>query len=243
MRYHLTADEPGAWAGEFDVRDAVLELPGFSEPLRLASGQVAVNDKRFSVTRMRGRIGQVKFTGDYRNETTKADRFKLEVVEAEIGELERLLMPALRRKQTLLSRFSLRTPPVPEWLRERKLDGTLAIEKLTAADQTWEVTRSRVESNGTNLRISGIEAHHGESGAEAQITADLSGSLPRYRLAGKVSGIEYKNGHLDIDGTVESRGLDLDVVANAHGEGTFEGETLLLLRIWSSRRFPAPSSG
>src|SRR6185369_847693 len=63
-----------------------------------------------------------------------------------------------------------------------------------------------------------------ESGAEAQITADLSGSLPRYRLAGKVSGIEYKNGHLDIDGTVESRGLDLDVVANAHGEGTFEGE-------------------
>lgn len=226
LRYQQTGNEPGVWDGDFELRDARMDLPGFADPVRITSANISVADRRFALTRIKGRAGTLKFSGEYRGEGTKADRIKLEIPEAEVSELERELLPTLRRSEGLLARFRLRTPPAPEWLRDRKVEGTVSIEKLTVLDQVWKVGKARVDWNGTSVRLLEIEAKRDDVAAVGQIAVNLGGSVPHYRLTGKMGDIEYKGGTLGFEGILETRGVRSEVLTNAHAEGTFEGENL-----------------
>ena len=196
--------------------------------MKVTSASISVQGKKFAATRVRARAGGVKFTGEVRGDDSHSARFKLEAPEAELAELERLFLPTLQRREGLLARFRLRAAPAPEWLRERRAAGTFVIDKLTVMDQVWEAAKARVEWSGTAVRFLGLEASHGSVTAQAEVDLDLSASEPRYRLQGKLAEMDYKGGTLSLQGSATTNGIHSEVLANARGEGSFEGENLTL---------------
>lgn len=223
LRYQRTSED-GAWSGDFEVRSAVVNAPGLAAPVRVESAAVALDGERVTVTKMRGSVDGVNFAGEFRRDKNRADRVKIDIAEAELSDLERLLAPSLQRKQGLLARFRLRQNPVPDWMRERKLEGTLQIGKLTAGEDVWRVTSAKLQWHGTSVKLTGIEAAHGDEELTGDVSVNLARESPAYHVAAKASGFDYKGGTLALDATADSQGTGAEVVSNARVEGTFEGE-------------------
>jgi hypothetical protein len=226
LRYQRSGSEEGAWTGDFDVRDATVDVDGLAEPVRLASASISVNARRIAVTRMRGRAGEIRFTGEYRSEPARPDRLMIEIPEAGIVDMERLLLPSLQRRQGILARFRLRTTPAPEWLRGRKLEARVSVPKLTAGEQVWNLADARIAWNGVEVKLSGVRASSGDIEVEGEGTIDLAGVVPVYKFTSSAGGIGFKGGTLSLEGVLSSRGAGTEFLANARAEGTFEGEDI-----------------
>ncbi len=110
ISYEKTAENPDAWSGQYDLQNAVIEIPGLASPVRLASATVQMNDGGFQITRMRGRAGTVKFEGDYRYDASalRPHRLRLTIPELQVADLEGLMLPALSRDRRL---SGARLPP------------------------------------------------------------------------------------------------------------------------------------
>jgi hypothetical protein len=175
---------------------------------------------------MRGRIGELRFTGDYRHEPARPDRLNLDIPEAELAQIERLLMPTLRRRQGIFARLRLRSAPLPEWLRDRRLEGTVRIGKLKADDRVWRLERARLNWNGAAVALPEILVRSEQLAVTGKATVELAETSPRYRASGKISEFEFNSGGLAAEGTVESRGTGAEVLVNARAEGTFEGQNV-----------------
>ncbi len=225
LRYQQSPDSEGGWSGDVELKDVRLEVPGVADPVRLAAASVSLHDQRFSVTRMRGRVGAVPFTGEYRWEPAKHDRFQLEIPEAAIGELERIFLPTLKRQVGLLARFRLRPMPPPEWLRERRAGGSFKIARLTGGDQSWQVG-GKVDWNGVVVKLTNVDFHQSDASGEAELVINLAAPVPSYRITGKIGGLAWKGGELGLEGQISANGTGLDALASTRAEGTFEGENL-----------------
>ncbi len=230
VRYTSHAEQNGAWSGEFAIQNARIHVPGLSAPVRVASASVSLDASgRLSVSRLHGHVADVRIRGDYRYEPGAAlpERLRLNIPEIDIADVERILGPTLHRPPGLLARFRFRSIRPPEWLRSRKLDGAIDVEKLSGGGQECSF-RSRIQWDGVTVRLVDIAAAHEPSTAAGELTADLSGAIPRYQLEGRISGLEYKEGAVDLQGSVESRGVGFDLLANARAAARFEGTDLRL---------------
>lgn len=227
LRYQSEGDPPvGSWSGDMEVRNAAVELAGLSSPVRVASASVALDGTSIVITRLAAHVDDIPFSGEFRREAGKPDRVKLDIAAASLADLERVLAPSLQRKQGLLARFRLRNAPPPEWLRERRVEGSVRIERLTAAEQVWSVDEARLDWRATDLRLNKIRAHRGDAVAEGNLAVRLEANSPHYRLVGRVSDADYKNGTLTFEGTSETQGTGVQLLANARAEGSFEGEDI-----------------
>jgi hypothetical protein len=224
LRYQ--SGEGDGWSGDFDVRDARLQPPGFAVPVRIASAVVAVDGPRIAITRIMGSAGAIKLAGEFRRDAGKPDRIKLDIADADLTDVERVLLPTLRRTQGLFARFRLRAAPVPEWLRERHVEAVLRATRLTTGEQVWKLDGARLDWNGATARILGIEASNGDAELAGELVADLSGGNPRYHFSGSVNSIEYKGGHLSIAGAMDASGTGPGILTSLKSEGTFEGENI-----------------
>ncbi len=228
LRFLRDGDE-AAWSGQFDVRNARIDVDGLKEPVRFASASVNISGPRMSVTRIRGRVGSVPFQGSYQRERAgQTDRMSIEIADAELGELQTLLLPSLKRDTGLLARFRFRSIQVPEWLRSRRIDGTVRIDKLTFGDQEWKLGAARLVWDGSSVDLSGISAEQNGAEASGQISVDMRGALPRYHASGRLENIEYRDGTLTVDGSLDSSGFGEDVLSRVQGTGEFSGENLNL---------------
>ncbi len=72
ISYESTAENPGVWSGQYDLQNAVIDIPGLASPVRLASATVQMYEGGIQLTRVRGRAGTVKFEGDYRYDASAA---------------------------------------------------------------------------------------------------------------------------------------------------------------------------
>lgn len=230
VRYTSNAEQKGAWSGDFGIQNARIHVPGLSGPLRVASASVALDSNgRLSVSRLQGHVGDVRLRGDYRYDpgAFRPERLRLTIPEIDIADVERILSPTLHRPPGLLARFRFRNSRPPEWLKSRKLDGAIEIEKLTGGGQECSF-RSSIQWDGVAVRLLHIDAEHDDATAVGELTADLSGAVPRYRLEGRIAGLEYKGGSVDLQGAVESRGMGFDLLANARATARFEGTDITL---------------
>lgn len=228
LRYVRDGAE-GAWSGSFELRNARLEVEGLKEPVRVTSAIVEVDGPRFSTTQLKGFAGSIAFRAEYRHDRAgRPARLKLDIPELDAASLERLFLPALRRDTGLLARFHLRRPRVPEWLASRSVEATVHVDRLDAGDRIWSVRNARVTWDGVAARIAGFEARSGNSSASGELTLDLSGALPRYRVAGKLEEVAYRGGTLSIDGKGTTQGTGIELLANARGSGSFAGDDLTL---------------
>lgn len=232
----LTYQKPGsetggAWSGDFEVLNTQVAIDGLAAPVRLQSAAVSAKPEHVAVTRMKGKTGDVGFSGDYRwdADAAKPQTFRLQIADADLKEVERLLRPTLSRPSGLLAR-TLRLgagETAPEWLERRKAEGTLAIQNLSAGDVTLTGT-SRLAWDGPTVKLTAINGKIDDTHIAGELRVDLSEGVPRYRFDGRVEDLAYKGGRLDLDGKVEAAGSGLALLASVKAEGALRGRSITL---------------
>ncbi len=241
-RYQTTsqsAAQAAGWSGEYDLLNARIPVDGLSDPLRIQSASVKLNGARVAITKLSARLGAIAFTGDYRWEPAAVHphKFNIKIEEADIAELARLLAPSLNRERGFLARtLRLSAPPVPDWLKARRADGTISIGSLSAGNTTVSVNQARLLWDAGIVRLSGIDATFLSSTlstanlADASLTGDLetdlSGGVPHYRFDGKLNDVPYKGGKLDFDGAFDAEGEGLALLDSLHAEGHLRARSI-----------------
>jgi hypothetical protein len=228
-RYQWTRDEVGQWSGEYELQNARIPVDGLAEPVKVQSALVSLNGKRVMVSRLRARVGAIAFTGDYRWEpsATRPHKFHLTIPEADAAELQRVLAPSLVRDRGFFARtLRLGDAPLPDWLKLRRADGTVAIGALTFGETQVRVDSARLLWDAAEVRLVGVSAHVNESMLGGDLTVDLTGRAPHYRFEGKLENVAYKDGRLDFEGSLDADGAGADILASAHAEGRLHGRSI-----------------
>jgi AsmA protein len=228
--YEKTAENPGLWSGQYDLQNAVLEVPGLASPVRLASATVQMNDAGFQLTRMRGRAGMVKFEGDCKYDTSVPHplRLRLTIPELQLTDVETLMLPALRRDEGFLARAFRRDRPIPKWLLERDADVSLQVASLINGDLPLGDLRAHAVWRGASITVSDMDWHLDSMHASGKLAVNLVQSEPSYELTGAVQNFDYRNGQLDLDGELQTRGIGAALLLNLRSKGTFDGRGIML---------------
>ena len=117
IAFDRSGDHPGVWSGEYDLQNAAMEIPGVAAPLRFTSASVEMKNGGIHIDRIRAHVGAVKLEGDYRYDPDagRPHRVRLRVAEVQLAEMERLMLPTLRRNEGFLARtFRLRKEVAPQ---------------------------------------------------------------------------------------------------------------------------------
>jgi len=238
IAYEKTAEIPGIWSGQYELQNAVIQIPGVSLPVRLASATVQMNGGGLQLTRMRGRAGMLKFEGDYHYDATLArrddatltrrERLRLTIPELQVADIESLMLPALNRNEGFLARAFRRDQPLPRWLEERDAEVSLEVMNLKNGDSTLGDLRAHAVWRGASINVSKMEWTLDGMHATGKMSVNLAKAEPSYDLSGSVENFDYRNGQLDVDGELQTRGTGAALLGNLRSKGTFEGRGIML---------------
>ena len=210
------------WSGESELRDARIQLDGFADPIEIESAAVSLRGRRVAVDKIKATAGATAFRGSYSFDPAAKRPHKVNIVvdEADAAELERLLAPVLLRGDGgFLARTLRFSPPAPPpWLKNRRAEGALRIDSLTAGP--WKLTSLK-----TTLQWDGLHASLSGSGTNfaADLDVDLSGAAPKYQLKGSLMGVAYQEGQLQLAGSMDAEGNGAKLLESARGEVTVKG--------------------
>ncbi|HTW64223.1 MAG TPA: AsmA family protein [Bryobacteraceae bacterium] len=230
ISYDKSADKPAVWGGQYEVQNAVVDVPGLAFPIRIASAAVEANGADIQVTHMHGRAGTVKFDGDYRYQAAAPHphRLRVTIPELQVAEAQRLLLPTLRRSEGFLARAFRRDQPLPAWLAERDADITLQVPKLLNGDSPIGQLRAHAIWRGASINVSNVEWSMADTDAAGKLTVNLAKAEPVYQLTGSLENFGYRGGQLDVVGEFETGGIGAELLANLRSKGTFEGRGIVL---------------
>jgi hypothetical protein len=216
-----------AWTGNLQISDAEINVPGLAHPLAIASAHVGLDGNRLAVEKLAAQAGKIAFTGDYRYEpdTVHPHRLRLRAGHIDAAELEAELMPALRHDSSLLARALGRTR-VPDWLRQRRLEGSIQIADLEFPGLHLENLRARMLWDVTKVDLAAIDARIEGARVAGTLNVVLGAQTPSYKLAARVRGWSWQTGRVDIEGTVQTSGVGSQLLANLKSEGSFSGAGL-----------------
>jgi len=223
LRYRRESDR-AAWTGNLQITDAEVAIPGLARPLTISSARVGIDGHRVAIEKLAAQAGEIAFTGDYRYEpdTPRPHRLRVRAAHINAADLEAELMPTLRRGSSLLAR-ALGRNSVPEWLRQRRLEGTVEIADLEFPGAHLENLRARLAWDVTNVDLTSLEARMDSARVTGSLNIVLGAQAPFYKLAGKVHGLNWPAGRMDAEGTVQTSGAGAQLLANLKSEGTFSG--------------------
>lgn len=219
----------GGWTGRLRLTEAEFPLAGLAEPLQVASANAEIRGARVVLTRIRAQVGKVRLQGEYRYEPSVArhHRFRLSIPEVDAAELERVFYPTLRRSRSLLSRaLNLGRAPLPQWLEDRHMEGTLQIGALTLAENRLQRISAHLTWDEAKVEVNSVQARLGDAKIAGRLSVNLRGSKPVYRLSSTLSGFEYKAGKVDAEGVLDTSGMGAELLANLHAQGKFTGRSL-----------------
>ena len=230
LEYNLADGAPGRWSGEFDLREARVQVPGLAQPVNVSSASVSMEGNRVAVTKMRAHAGTVEFTGEYHYEpgATNPHRFSLSIPALDLGDAEQLLLPTLRREQGFFARTLRRAVAPPKWLLDRQAEGTLRVGTLSAGALELRDVRGHVLWDAANVQITNVNARVEDARATGQVGIDLVAAQPAYRIRGRVQDLTWRGGKVDFDTKIATRGTGTDFLLNLHSEGTFDAKALTI---------------
>ena len=154
-------------------------------------------------------------------DSDQPDEIRVTAPELRLAELERLFLPTLRRQGFLARTFRLQRAPVPDWLLNRHLEGSLHIKDLLLDDVSLGSVQSRVVWNGIHLQFPNVQTRLNDTLASGKLTVSLANAAPQYRFTGRVNGLDYRDGKLDLEGIFETAGSGTALLRNTRSEGTF----------------------
>jgi hypothetical protein len=226
LHYHRDALK-AAWTGALEVHDAQISVPGLADPLQLAVARAQINGARVELDRVQAQAGKIAFTGQYSYEPASArpHRLRLHAITVDAADLEDELMPTLRRNSGLIAR-ALGRSSLPDWLRDRRVDGTLQIDDLLLGGAHLENLRARLLWDAARVEFENFQARFTGAAVTGRLTASLRGTRPSYRAAMKIKGLGWESGKLDAEGTLDSSGTGIQLLANLSSQGFFVGAAL-----------------
>ncbi|HOL72709.1 MAG TPA: AsmA family protein, partial [Bryobacteraceae bacterium] len=231
LTYRQQGGLSSGWTGTVRVEGTRIPLPGFGVPLEVDRARIVVKDGEASLEGFSGRLGTCEIAGTYRYRPNAAHphQFTVKANELDAAELERLLMPALRRDESFLTRaLRLGRTRVPEWLAALRAEGVLEAGKLTVAQRQFPKLRARIRWEGTTVNIPEISARWGGGVVSGRLTANLRRAVPVYRLEAKFRSVEWMGGDWDGSGVLETSGTGAELLENLRAEGTFQGRSVSL---------------
>ena len=205
-----------------------MSLPELAEPLEAVSGALQFQGTRVHFANASGRAGKLKWFGDFRWETeSKAPaQFRLKIPVADAAEIERLLLPTLKREQSFLAR-TLRSPvKLPDWLSARRADGSIEIGTLTAAGQEFDAVSGRLQWAGSKVVLSAIRAKWAEAAIKGKGAIDMSYAAPAYRFSGSIENWPAKQGSASAEISLDAAGIGRDLLAGLHATGSVQADQL-----------------
>ena len=226
LKFEREAGSDGQWSGIFQVQNADLPVDGIAEPLRMESARVKLSGPRVTLDNIRASIGGLVLQGDYRYEpgAVRPHRIRVAMENVDAEELERLLMPTLQRSRGLIARaLSFGRAPVPDWLRNRRVDGSISVGKVTFAGLELHKLRGRLFWTGTSVVLSDVTLGVENGSIEGRLFVDLRGGDPVYRLASRVKSLEWNGGKFDGEAAFNTNGTGAALLANLRSEGSFKG--------------------
>jgi hypothetical protein len=218
LRYHRERANPGntsAWTGNLQLSDAEASIPGFAHPLEILSARVGIDGDRVAVERLTARTGAISFAGDYRYEpgARRPHRVRLRAETLTAADLEAELLPTLRPGSSLLAR-ALGRASTPEWLRRRRVEGTLQIGDFEAGGIHLEKLRARLVWDAARINVADYDASLDGAAVEGTLLGTLGARVPSYELSAKVQGLAWQGNKVGVEGTLRTSGIGPQVLAN-----------------------------
>jgi hypothetical protein len=115
---------------------------------------------------------------------------------------------------------------LPDWLKDRRAEGTISIGKLIVGDRTAHVGTAQILWDEGKVRFQGIDASLDDSPLTGTLTISLEGRVPQYHFSGELGAVPYKGGTLDFEGSADAEGSGIQLLASARAEGTFQGRSV-----------------
>jgi hypothetical protein len=226
IAFERKEDHDGVWSGEYELQNAVMDIPGVATPLRFTTASVTMSGGQIQISRIRAHAGSIKLEGDYRFDppAVRPHKVRLVVPKLDLAELEQAMLPSLRRSEGFLARtFRIRKEVLPKWLQDREIEGSVQVANLTNGESALGALKARLVWDGPNILLSDVDCRLAEMHAIGKMSLSLAGAAPMYRLVGNIENLDYKNGELDVEGDLETSGIAEQLLLNIRSHGTFEG--------------------
>jgi hypothetical protein len=225
LRYHRDSSGSG-WRGDLDLTDGRLSVPGLADPLLLASVHASIDGARIVLDDLDAQAGKIAFTGEYRYEPgARPHRLRLRAAQLDAADLENELLPTLRRNPGLIAR-ALGRARLPAWLTSRDAEGSVQIDDLAIAGTHFDNVRAHLLWDAARVELDGIQAKLDRAAITGKLAVNLHGSRPAYKFTGKLKDMPWQSGKIDAEGTLESSGTGLQLLANLASGGTFAATAL-----------------
>jgi hypothetical protein len=224
-------DRPGVWSGDYELQNATIDIPGLASPVRLMSAGVKMSEDSVQITHMKGRAGKIPWDGDYRYDlgASQPQKLRLNIAQANLSDLEQLMLPTLRRDEGFFARaFRRPASPLPQWLEERKLDASIQISSLVFGDSPLGRWQGRLMWDGPSLVFNNLDCRLDRMHTTGTLAINVAGSSPSYHVEASVENLDYRNGQIDFDAALDTSGVGADLLLNVHSEGTFSGRAIAL---------------
>ncbi|MEX2263193.1 MAG: hypothetical protein WD696_14650 [Bryobacteraceae bacterium] len=238
LRYDRTVAASGepagvrdGWSGRFQLTGAEIPIPGIPKPLEVASANIALNGPRLEVDRLHAAVGEIRLQGDYRYEprAVRPHRFRLNVPELDVEELERLFLPTLRRSRGIIARtLGITRSGTPAWLRDRHASGTIRVAVLRLGDLRLDRFQTHVLWDGARVELGEAGGHWQGASANGRVSIDLTESAPVYRSTFDLNSAGWKGGKLDLQVALETSGIGNELLSNLESHGSFRAQSLEL---------------
>ena len=231
IAFDRMGDQPGVWSGTYELQGAVMDIPGIAVPLHFTSASVEMKDGGIRIDRIRAHAGTIRLEADYRFDPAagRPHRIRLKIPQLQLDELERLMLPTLRRNEGFLARtFRLRKETLPKWLQDREVDGTIHVDSLMNGESALGEFGAHLVWDGPSILLSDADCRLGDMQATGKIELEVDQRAPAYHLTGSIENLEYRNGQLDVTGELNTSGIAEALLLNIKSEGTFEGRDIEL---------------
>ncbi len=111
-----------------------------------------------------------------------------------------------------------------------RADGTIQAGTLDLAGTEFTKFRTRVLWDGMEVRLTTLQAQLGpqldNAGFAGGMTIHLDRRQPAYEIAGKLTGMPWRSGSLDAEGTLSTSGTGTSLLDHLHAKGSFEGREI-----------------
>jgi hypothetical protein len=229
LRYE-TSPAGNLWNARLELAGTSFAVPGISEPVRLDSGSLEIQGARVALSRMQAHAGPVAWSGDYSYEpdAVRPHRFHLSIPELDAAAAENLLRPTLNGGRGFLARTLGFGGGRPDWLEQRRAEGSIEIGRLELPGYAAGLVRAKVFWDADTVEFTNLSGGLLEGSMTGSLSLRLRAAGPEYRIAYRLEGARWNNGRLRSAGVLRTSGFGRELWSHLAGEGRFEGRTLVL---------------
>jgi hypothetical protein len=228
----------GEWTGEFHLEDADIPFEAFNQPLHVLSADAAIDESGIGLKRLNLSIAGIAVQGEYRYEPSalRPHRFRISAARANGEALEKLLLPTLHRGTFLNYAFNFGRVPEPDWLRAMRADGTVQAGALDLGSQHFTKIRTHVLWDGDEIHLTALQGQLDRAVFTGEGMVELAQRQPQYSVNGKISGLPWRSGTLEADGSLKASGTGAQLLSNMTAEGGFRARSIDLapLETWDT---------